>query len=160
MYSTEAPKSMTLTSRAFAEGQTLRRTYTGDGADVSPALQWHGAPPDVKSFAVICTDLDAPGGSFIHWVIYNIPGYASGVPEGLPRQERLDDGTIQGKNDFGGIGYRGPKPPPGGAHEYHFDLYALDSMLPAETGVSAARLQELMNGHIIATAKLMGTYRR
>jgi len=159
MNPTEA-KGMTLTSRAFVQGQTLRRTYTADGADVSPALQWGQAPAGTKSFAVICRDADAPGGTFIHWLVYNIPGTASGVPEGLPREEKLNDGSIQGTNDFHVAGYNGPNPPPARAHNYHFELYALDTMLPVETGVNAARLMELMEGHVIATARLMGTYRR
>ncbi len=160
MTPTEPVRRMTLTSRAFIEGQTLRRTYTGDGADVSPALQWHLAPPATRSFAVICRDLDAPGGAFAHWVLYNIPTAASEVPEGIPTQEKLADGSIQGKNGFNRTGYNGPKPLPGRPHSYHFDLYAVDIVLPSETGVSAARLAELMNGHILATAKLVGTYRR
>jgi len=160
MNPTEAPKSMTLTSEAFIQGQTLRRTYTADGADVSPAVQWDHDPVGTKSFAVICRDVDAPGGTFIHWLVYNIPGTASGVLEGLPRQETLNDGSIQGTNDFHGTGCSGPKPPSGKTHNHHFELHALDAMLPIETGVNADRLLELMNGHILATAKLMGTYRR
>ncbi len=159
MNPTEAT-GMTLTSRTFAQGQTIRRTCTADGADVSPALQWGQAPAGTKSFAVICRDVSAPGGTFNHWVIYNIPGTASDVPEGLPRQEKLTDGSIQGTNDFDAIGYRGPNPPPGRPHDYHFELYALDTMLPVETGVKADRLLELMKGHALATARLMGTYRR
>jgi hypothetical protein len=151
---------MMLTSRAFVQGQTLRRTYTADGADVSPALQWSNVPARTRSFAVICRDTDAPGGTFTHWLVYNIPGSASGVPEALPRQEKLGDGSIQGTNDFHATGYNGPKPPPARPHEYHFELYALDTVLPVETGVTAARLLELMEGHVIATARLMGTYRR
>jgi Raf kinase inhibitor-like YbhB/YbcL family protein len=156
----EAPKVMTLTSSAFAEGQTIRRSCTTDGADVSPALQWSPAPAGTKSFAVTCRDSDMPRGTFIHWVIYNIPGAASGLPEGLPRQEQLPDGSIQGVNDFQEIGYIGPKPPPARTHNYHFELYALDRMLPVETGVTAVRLHELMKGHFLATARLTGTYRR
>ena len=159
MNSTETT-GMMLTSRAFVQGQTLRRTYTADGADVSPALQWSKVPRFTKSFAVICRDTDAPGGAFIHWLVYNIPGTASGVPEALPREEKLSDGSIQGTNDFGVTGYNGPKPPPGRPHEYHFELYALGTMLPVETGFNAARLLELMEGHVMATARLMGTYRR
>jgi Raf kinase inhibitor-like YbhB/YbcL family protein len=160
MNSTEAPNDMALISRAFIQGQTLRRTYTADGADVSPALQWNHAPAGTESFAVICRDVDAPGGTFIHWLVYNIPGTASSVPEGLPRQEKLNDGSIQGTNDFQVTGYSGPKPPPGKTHNYHFELYALDTMLPVEARVNAARLLELIQGHVLATAKLMGTYRR
>jgi len=159
MNPTEAT-GMTLTSPAFIQGQTIRRTCTADGADVSPALQWNQAPAGTRSFAVICRDVDAPGGTFIHWLVYNIPGAASGVPEGLPRREKLNDGSIQGTNDLQGTGYNGPKPPPGRPHSYHFELYALDTMLPVEAGVNAARLVELMEDHTLAVAKLMGTYRR
>ena len=155
-----APKGMTLTSPGFIEGQTLRRTYTADGADVSPALRWSQAPPGTKSFAIIFRDVDAPGGTFIHWLIYNIPGTASGAPEAVPRRERLDDGSVQGTNDFQAIGYNGPRPPPGRPHNYHLELYALDTLLPAESGINAARLMDLMKGHILVTARLMGSYRR
>jgi hypothetical protein len=159
MNPTEAT-GMTLTSPAFIQGQTIRRTCTADGADVSPALQWNQAPAGTRSFAVICRDVDVPGGTFIHWLVYNIPAAASGVPEGLPRQEKLNDGSIQGTNDFQLTGYNGPKPPSGRPHSYHFELYALDTMLPVEAGVNAARLMDLMKDHILAVAKLMGTYRR
>ena len=153
-------KGMTMTSPGFQQGQTLRRTYTADGADVSPALHWGQAPAGTRSFAVICRDANASGGTFIHWLSYNIPGTASGVPEALPRQEKMDDGSTQGMNDFQVTGYSGPKPPPGRPHDYHFELYALDTMLPVESGVRAERLLELMDGHVTATARLMGTYRR
>lgn len=159
MNSTEAT-GMTLTGLTFTQGQALRRTCTADGADVSPALQWNRAPADTKSFALICRDADAPGGTFIHWLIYNIPATTTGLPEGVPRQEKLTDGSIQGKNDFHAIGYNGPNPPPAREHKYHFELYALDTVLPVETGVDAARLAELMKDHVLATARLMGTYRR
>ena len=159
MNPTEAT-GMTLTSQAFTQGQTLRRTYTADGADVSPALQWGQAPAGTKSFAVICRDADAPGGTFIHWVVFNIPSTATGLPEGLPREEKLNDGSIQGMNDFHLTGYNGPNPPPARAHNYYFELYALDTVLPVETGINAARLMELSKDHVLATARLMGTYRR
>ncbi len=160
MNPTIEPRGMTLTSPAFAQGETIRRTCTADGADVSPALQWNQAPAGTKSFAVTCRDSDAPAGTFIHWVIYNIPGTASGLPEGLPRQEKLTDGSIQGTNDFPETGYIGPNPPAGRVHNYHLELCALDSMLPFETGVTAVRLHDLMKDHVLATARLTGTYRR
>ena len=149
-----------MTSSAFARGQTIRRAHTADGADVSPELQWSQAPAGTKCFAITCRDSDAPRGTFIHWVIYNIPGTASGLPEGLPRQEKLTDGSIQGTNDFQETGYIGPKPPPRSTHNYHFEVYALDTMLPFETGVTAARLHDLMKDHVLATARLTGIYRR
>jgi len=160
MITTEAPKGMTLTSPAFVHGQTIRRAHTADGADISPALHWSQPPAGTKGFALTCRDSDAPSGTFIHWVIYNIPGTAFGLTEGLSRREQLPDGSIQGRNDFQETGYIGPKPPPRKTHNYHFELYALDSALPFETAVTAARLLELMKDHILATARLTGTYRR
>jgi Raf kinase inhibitor-like YbhB/YbcL family protein len=156
----ETRRGMVLTSPDFTEGQTLRRNCTADGADASPALRWSQAPPGTKSFALIFRDVDAPGGTFTHWLIYNIPGTASSVPEGVPRQEKLDDGSVQGTNDFQAIGYNGPHPPSGRPHNYHFELYALDAVLPVEAGVEATRLLGLMKDHVLATAGLMGTYRR
>jgi len=158
-----AVKSMTLTSPAFTQGKAIPAKYTGDGQDVSPALAWAPVPESAASFALVCRDPDAPSGTFIHWVVYNIPpakeGLA-GLPEALPKADKLTNGTIQGRNDFGRFGYNGPKPPPGKPHRYFFDLFALDTMLPVEPEVSAARLQAMMTGHVIATAELMGTYQR
>ena len=152
--------TMILTSSGFAEGQTLPRSCTGDAGDVSPALHWGTSPEGTMAFALVCRDADAPSGTFIHWVIYNIPHTARGLREGIPRAEELNDGTAQGKNDFGRFGYNGPRPQPGKFHKYFFVLYALDAMLPVEPGIDAARLEQLMNGHILATSELVGTYRR
>ena len=160
---TGAAKSMTLTSPAFTQGKAIPAKFTGDGQDVSPALAWAPVPESAASFALICRDPDAPSGTFIHWVVYNIPpakeGLA-GLPEALPKADKLTNGTIQGRNDFGRFGYNGPKPPPGKPHRYFFDLFALDTMLPAEAEVNAGRLQVMMTGHVIGTAELMGTYQR
>ncbi|HTW90465.1 MAG TPA: YbhB/YbcL family Raf kinase inhibitor-like protein [bacterium] len=156
----ETRRGLNLTSPALIEGRTIRRTCTADGANISPELSWGKGPAGTRSFAIIFRDVDAPGGTFTHWLIYNIPGTASGVPEGVPRQERLDDGSVQGTNDFGTVGYSGPHPPPARPHDYHFELYALDALLPVEAGVKAARLMDMMKGHVLATARLMGTYRR
>jgi Raf kinase inhibitor-like YbhB/YbcL family protein len=152
--------TMTLTSPAFADGEALPRSCTGDAGDVSPSLHWSTSPEGTKAFAVICRDTDAPSGTFIHWVIYNIPDTTRRLPPGIAGTGSPKDGFIQGKNDFGSIGYGGPKPPPGKVHRYFFDLYALDTMLPVEPDVDAARLKQLMNGHILATSELVGTYRR
>jgi hypothetical protein len=160
MKPTEAVNTMTLTSPAFTEGQPIPRRFSGDGENVSPALQWDKTPAGTQSFALICRDPDAPGRTFIHWVIYNIPDTLRQLPEGLPRQEKLDNGITQGESDFGRAGYGGPKPPSGKAHRYFFDLYALDTVLAAEPRVDAGRLQQLMKGHVLATAELMGTYQR
>ena len=160
MTPTQSTPTMTLTSTAFAEGQTLPRSCTGDAGDVSPAMHWSTSPDGTRSFALVCRDPDAHAGPFIHWVIYNIPETARGLPERIATTEQLKDGTVQGRNDFGSIGYGGPKPPPGKVHRYIFELYALDAMLPVEPGIDAERLKQLMNGHILGKSELVGTYRR
>ncbi len=155
-----ADSRMKLSSPAFADGANIPRRYTGDGEDISPELNWDGVPEGVASFALICSDPDAPLGTFIHWVVYNIPQDARRLPEGLPAKEVFDDGMIQGVNSFQRIGYDGPKPPPGKPHRYFFRLYALDCVLNLKPGASAGKLQEAMSGHILAEAELMGLYGR
>ncbi|MGB9741724.1 MAG: YbhB/YbcL family Raf kinase inhibitor-like protein [candidate division WOR-3 bacterium] len=153
-------KQFSLSSPAFAAGQKIPPKYTGDGEDVSPALNWDNVPEKTRSFALICSDPDAPVGTFIHWVIYDIPAEVRGLAEGLPRDGVLDNGARQGINGFRNIGYNGPKPPPGKPHRYFFRLYALDTVLEVEPGISAGRLQGLIAGHILSEAELMGVYGR
>jgi Raf kinase inhibitor-like YbhB/YbcL family protein len=149
---------MQLWSPAFAEGDRIPVRYTGDGEDISPELIWDSVPESVVSFALICSDPDAPFGTFIHWVIYNIPAQARRLAEGVAKKEQLDDGTKQGVNSFQRIGYNGPKPPPGKPHRYVFQLYGLDTVLDLPSGASAGKVQEAMAGHIKAEARLMGIY--
>ncbi|MGQ9708587.1 MAG: YbhB/YbcL family Raf kinase inhibitor-like protein [bacterium] len=157
----EKPKAvLTLVSSAFDQGKEIPKRHTGDGEDVSPELIWDGVPAGTKSFALICSDPDAPLGTFIHWVIYNIPDTVRRLPEGIPGEERFSDGTRQGVNGFRRIGYNGPKPPPGKPHRYFFRLYALDTVFALEEKASAGRLQERMDGHILGYAELMGIYGR
>ncbi len=153
-------KKMVLTSPAFKEGEMIPREYTCEGKDISPALQWKGVPEKTRSFALICDDPDAPMGTWVHWVIWNIPATASGLPEGIEPEKELKDGTRQGKNDFRRIGYGGPCPPPGPAHRYFFKLYALDSKLDLRPGATKSELLKAMEGHILAEAHLMGKYKR
>lgn len=150
---------MKLTSPAFTDGSSIAGKYTGDGSDLSPPLVWSGSPPGAKSFAVICDDPDAPSGSWVHWVIYNIPPAINSLPEGIDSVESSEDGTVQGINDFGGIGYGGPMPPRG-THRYVFSLYALDTILPSRPGITKSQLLKLMNAHILSEARLMGKYSR
>ena len=152
--------SMKLTSTAFAEGAPIPKKHTGEGADVSPPLEWTGAPAAAKSFALICDDPDAPRGTWVHWVMYNIPADARGLPEHVPANEALPDGSRQGQNDFRVTGYRGPMPPPGKAHRYYFKLYALDFTLELPKSATKADLEKAMKGHVLAEGSLMGTYRR
>lgn len=150
---------MELTSPAFTDGSSIPLKYTGDGTDVSPPLEWSDIPSGTKSFAIICDDPDAPSGSWVHWVIYNIPPAINSLPEGIAPVESPDDGIVQGINDFGRIGYGGPMPPRG-THRYVFKIFALDAILPSKPGITKAGLLKLMSGHIISDAKLTGKYSR
>jgi Raf kinase inhibitor-like YbhB/YbcL family protein len=112
-----------------------------------------------QSFALIVDDPDAPGRTWVHWVIYNIPGTSASLPEGVPPEAELANGVRQGVNSGGELGYAGPCPP-GGTHRYFFRLYALDSVLDSASGLTAEALTEAMAGHILSTAELIGTYGR
>ena len=151
--------ALTMMSSAFEEGGFIPAQYTCDGKDISPPLKWENAPQGVKSFALICDDPDAPVGTWVHWVIYNIPAQVSQLKEGFPTDEKLPDGTEQGLNDFGNTGYGGPCPP-SGVHRYYFKLYALDTVIDIEPGITKDELLSAMEGHILEKAKLMGRYKR
>ena len=148
-----------LTSTAFQEGQPIPRQYTCDGVNVSPPLEWSGAPPAAKTFAIICDDPDAPSGTWVHWVVYDLPAENIGLVENLPPTENLKAGGFQGTNDFGKIGYGGPCPP-SGTHRYFFKIYALDNYLSLKVGATKAFVEKAMEGHIVAQGQLMGTYSR
>ncbi len=153
-------KGLVLTSTEFQNGGLIMRRYTCDDVDMSPPLEWGNVPPGTKSFALICDDPDAPSGTFVHWVIFNIPPNERILLEQIPGDDILSDGTKQGKNDFGKTGYGGPCPPPGEPHRYFFKFYALDIMLDLEPGITKADLEEAMSGHIIQKGELMGKYKR
>jgi hypothetical protein len=148
-----------LTSTAFKEGAPIPRVYTCDGINVSPPLEWSGVPTTAKTLAIVCDDLDAPGGMWVHWVLYNLPAENIGLVENLPATEKLAAGGFQGANDFQKIGYGGPCPP-SGIHHYYFKIYALDSELPLKAGATKAELLKAMEGHIVLQGQLMGTYKR
>ena len=150
---------MKITSTAFEEGDLIPRQYTCDGEDISPPLEWADLPEGTQSLALICDDPDAPSGTWVHWVVFNIPAPTSELPEGFPGEEELPDGTRQGRNDFRRIGYGGPCPP-GGTHRYFFKLYALDTFLDEAPGITRDELLEAMEGHILVKSELMGRYRR
>src|SRR5881398_2164296 len=150
-----------LTSTSFKEGQPIPRQHTCDGVNVSPALEWSSAPPTAKTFAIICDDPDAPSGTWVHWVLYNLPASTSELPENVAKVESLDlGGARQGRNDFRRPGYAGPCPPPGPAHRYFFKLYALDAPLKLMAGAQKRDVEAAMQGHVLGTAQLMGTYAR
>ena len=152
----------TLRSPAFENGGRIPRRYTCDGDDVSPPLEWSGAPEGTKSYALIMYDPDAPRGTFIHWVLYNIPAGLNALPEAVPREPVVEGIGVQGVNDFGRTGYGGPCPPPGhGAHRYFFALHALDTGdIGLGSGASAEEVVERIRGHVLGYAVLMGTYAR
>ncbi|GAB6148061.1 YbhB/YbcL family Raf kinase inhibitor-like protein [Stetteria hydrogenophila] len=152
----------TLESPAFGDGARIPSRYTCDGEDVSPPLRWSGAPGEARSFALIMYDPDAPVGTFIHWVIYDIPADASGLPEGVPAKERLEGLGLQGVNDFSRVGYGGPCPPRGhGAHRYYFALHALRvETLGLPPRATADEVVEAIKPHVVGHAVLMGTYER
>lgn len=149
----------TLTSAAFREGGMIPPAHTCDGRDASPPLAWTGPPPGTNSFALISDDPDAPGQMWVHWVVYNLPPLARQLPEAFPPDEERPDGMRQGMTDFGRVGYGGPCPP-SGTHRYFFTLYALDAMLSLPPGATKPQLEAAMQGHLLAEAQLMGTYRR
>jgi Raf kinase inhibitor-like YbhB/YbcL family protein len=149
-----------IASRGFEHGATIPRRHTGDGPDLSPALDWTEPPAGTQSFALVADDPDAPAGTWVHWVAYNIPGELRGLDENVPRGPDLDNGMRQGLNDFRKYGYGGPAPPPGKAHRYFFKLYAVDCVLDLPAGARKENLVKAMDGHVLATAELMGRYQR
>ena len=157
-----AGPAFVLQSPAFPDNAPIPDKYTGKGEDISPTLTWTNTPAQTKSLALIMDDPDAPGGTFTHWLIYNLitnNGGLSGLAEGVQRGETVPGGARQLKNDAGEVGYSGPMPPPGKLHHYHFTLFALDRMLSA-TLVDRQQLQAALNGHILAQTRLTGTYQR
>ncbi len=156
----EVPMAFTLSSSSFREGAPIPAKHTCDGADVSPPLAWSGAPSGAAGFALIMDDPDAPAGTWVHWVLYALPARASALAENVAKTETLKDGAVQGRNDFRRTGYGGPCPPPGKPHRYFFKLYALDAALGLKPDATKQELERAMQGHVLATAQLMGTYAR
>jgi hypothetical protein len=152
--------SLQITSTAFSPGETVPKKFTCDGPDVSPGLSWSDPPAGTQSLALIADDPDAPVGTWVHWVLYDLPPGVRSLDEGVPKQDQLPSGARQGRNDFGKIGYGGPCPPPGKPHRYFFKLYALDAKLNLKSGATKADLERAMKGHILAQGELIGRYGR
>lgn len=150
---------MELTSPVFKNEELIPEKYTCDGADVSPPLKWTGLPEKAASLALICDDPDAPVGTWVHWVYYDIPTDIDILPEDIGPSERPEKGGTQGRSSFGAIGYGGPCPP-GGTHRYFFKLYALDTVLGLKPGASKQDLLKAMEGHVLEKTELMGRYGR
>ncbi len=154
---------LTVTSPAFPPNAAIPARYTGDGPDVSPALTWSDVPAGTAEFALIMDDPDAPRGTWVHWVMYKIPGTATGLPEDIAKTPTPPQpaGALQGKNSWDKIGYGGPQPPKGhGTHHYHFKVYALKAPLNARPGMTKDELLKAMQGQIMAEGDLVGTYER
>ena len=160
--------AFTLQSSDFANGADIPKQFTCSGEDRSPALEWKDAPAGTKSFALIADDPDAPVGTWVHWVVFNIPGYTHSLPGGVEKKAQLGDGTKQGQNDFQKTGYNGPCPPPGKPHRYFFKLYALggelslgsDAALHGTSNVTKKNLERAMEGDILGHAEWMGLFHR
>jgi hypothetical protein len=156
--------ALVLQSDAFDTGATIPRVHTCDGEDVSPALAWSGAPAGTRSYTLIMDDPNAPPGTWVHWVLYDLPADTTGLDRGLPKTERVASGGVQGAcwgvDTFARVGYHGPCPPPGKPHRYVFKLYALDAALGLDPRATKVAVERAMRGHVLAEAKLIGIYGR
>lgn len=151
--------SFQITSPAFSEGEPIPAQYSGFGKNVSPPLRWSDPPAGTKSFVLIMDDPDAPKGTWVHWVLYHIPAYERAMQEAMPSKPILGDGSRQGKNSSQRLGYNGPQPP-SGSHHYTFKLYAVNIMPDLAAGASKEQVMSAIKGHVLAEAKLVGTYSR
>jgi len=149
-----------ISSPAFSEGQPIPKVYTCSGGNYSPQIQWANPPQGTKSFALVVDDPDAPGGTFTHWIIFNIAADKTSLDEKASPNGTLPAGSIEGRSDFGAVGYGGPCPPPGKAHRYFFKLYALDSTLSLQPGVKKDIFVKAIQSHIKAQAQMIGTFSR
>jgi len=159
-YSVARGQTMKLTSTSFQDGSQIPAKYTCSGEGLSPQLTWSAPPVKTASLVLIVTDPDAPRRTFTHWVFYELPPETRTLTEGVPGVGQLSDGALQGRNDFGEIGYGGPCPPPGSFHHYVFTLYALDAKLNLPAGEKRAQVEAAMQGHILATGRLIGLFQR
>lgn len=150
--------TLTLHSDAFDHEGDIPQAHAYEGDGRSPPLRWDGVPAQAKALALIMEDPDAPRGTFVHWLAYNIPVTERGLEEGLEHRGDKTEGTLQGRNDYGGIGYGGPKPPPGERHRYVFKLFALDAPLDIDSGADKRTLERAMKGHTLAQTELIGMF--
>jgi Raf kinase inhibitor-like YbhB/YbcL family protein len=155
----DAKMTIKLTSAAFQEGGVIPKAYTCDGANISPLLMWDGVPDRAKTLALIADDPDAPGKTWVHWIVFNLPASVRELRENVAAQASITGGGMQGTNDFPKVGYGGPCPPEG-THRYFFKLYALDTELTLDAKTTKEQLLKAMEGHVIAEGQLMGRYSR
>jgi Raf kinase inhibitor-like YbhB/YbcL family protein len=153
-------EAISITSTSFVNGGSIPARFTCDGENLSPELSWSQPPAGTEGFALISDDPDAPGGIWVHWVLFNIPKDSRGLDEGVSKKEVLADGSVQGMTDFRRTGYGGPCPPPGRPHRYYFKIYALDAKLNLTASANKEDVEAAMEGHILANGELIGLYRR
>ena len=151
---------MEMKSSAFTEGTNIPRKYTCDAEDLSPQLRWDKVPAGTEAFALIVDDPDAPAGTWVHWVIYDLAADTKELAEGVAKNDTVEHGAKQGMNDFRRVGYYGPCPPPGSPHRYFFKLYALDTLTNLAPQATKQRLLDAIKGHVLGEAQLMGRYGR
>ena len=151
---------LVVNSGFIRDGGAVPKKYTADGDDVSPPLRWDDPPAATKSFAITCEDPDAPGGTWFHWIIYNLPPSTRRVKEAVAKTPTVPDDIRQGTNDFGKLGYNGPSPPKGKPHHYHYKVFALDKMLELKPGCKKGAFYAALKGHILARGQLVATYGR
>ncbi len=156
----KSPAAFELRTTAFESGADIPEKFTCDGPDVSPPLSWTDPPAGTQSFVLIADDPDAPGGTWVHWVAYDLPASLRQLPQGVPKDGELKGGGRQGLNDFPSLGYGGPCPPPGKPHRYYFRLYAVDRKLGLKAGASRNEVERAMKGHVLGQAELMGRHHR
>jgi Raf kinase inhibitor-like YbhB/YbcL family protein len=153
-------RKLTVTTPAFEPGENIPAKYTAEGIDVSPELEWSPAPHPTLSIAVICEDPDAQGGTWAHWVLFNLDRKTTSLKEGMPIDREFANGARHGINDWNHTGYRGPMPPRGHPHRYYFRVYALDCVLNLDAGATRGQVMDAMRGHVLASGAVMGTYQR
>ena len=156
----DSPGKLEMRTTAFPAGGTIPAQFTCSGQNISPSLSWNQPPALTASFVLIVDDPDAPAGTWVHWVVYNLPQSARHLPEHVPAGDAIAGGGQQGANDFPMNGYGGPCPPPGKPHRYFFRLYALDTILDLRAPVRRQDVDAAMKGHVLAQAELMGTFGR
>lgn len=153
----EAVMAIKMTSSSFKDGDMIPKRYAYVGDNISPALEWSSLPEGTRSVAIICDDPDAPGGDFVHWVIFNIPPSVKGLAEGISKEGAGIEGVRQGVNDFNLRGYDGAAPP-SGTHRYIFKIYALDKMLEIDDGAPKPELLKAMKGHVLGQGRITGRF--
>ena len=155
-----AAMALQVSSTDFSSGGTISQQFTCDGGDISPALRWNEPPAGTLSFSLIADDPDAPAGTWVHWVVFDLPGNTRSLPQNVEKKEQLESGARQGRNDFGKIGYGGPCPPRGSLHRYFFKVYALDAKLNLKAGATKQDVERAQQGHVLAQGEYMGRYGR